>query len=109
MQVVAKADQITDNFLNLGASSAGVYGTKFWPLGVPAEIRVDDRLLHWGSNPFFAKQGEDGEYWPSILEKAFAKLHGNYARTSGGDPARGVSYLTGAPSEVIWKNTQLSE
>ena len=35
-------------------------------------------------------------------------MHGTYARTAGGDPATGVFALTGAPSEVIWKNTQLS-
>jgi hypothetical protein len=51
MQVVAKAGQIPNNFLNLGASNAGVYGTIFYPLGVPAEIRVDDQLLYRGNNP----------------------------------------------------------
>ena len=51
MQVVAKAGQITNNFLNLGASEAGVYGTRFFPLGVPVDMRVDDRLLYRGNNP----------------------------------------------------------
>lgn len=55
MQVVAKAGQITNNFLNLGASQAGVYGTRFYPLGVPVDMRVDDQLLYGGNNPKYAK------------------------------------------------------
>ena len=43
------------------------------------------------------------------MEKAFSKLHGTYARTAGGDPSRGVSYLTGSPSEYIFKRNNLPE
>lgn len=105
MQVVAKAGHIEENFLNRGASNAGIYGTRFYPLGVPVDMMIDDRLFFRGSSsdPLFARKGDSGEYWPALLEKGFAKLHGNYARTAGGDPSRGVSYLNGSPSEYLWK------
>ena len=35
-------------------------------------------------------------------------MHGTYARTAGGDPRTGVFALNGSPSEIMWKNTQLS-
>ena len=36
--------------------------------------------------------------WAVILEKAFAKLHGNYEHLIGGDPREAARALTGAPS-----------
>ena len=35
--------------------------------------------------------------WPAILEKAFAKYHGNYLHTEGGHSSVGVQTLYGAP------------
>ena len=35
--------------------------------------------------------------WPIILEKAFAKYHGNYGHTEGGLSMIGVQTLTGSP------------
>ena len=42
MQVYALAGRIEDNFLNLGSSNAGIYAVKFFPLGVPIHVTVDD-------------------------------------------------------------------
>ena len=36
--------------------------------------------------------------WGAILEKAFAKLHGNYEHLIGGDPREASRSLTGSPS-----------
>ena len=35
--------------------------------------------------------------WAAILEKAWAKITGNYDRTDGGATWEGISLLTGAP------------
>ena len=77
-------------FLNKGKSAAGVYSVQFYALNVPITITVDDYLpvtkLEDGefSTPY-ARIGKDGSIWGAIMEKAFAKFHGNYARIVAGD------------------------
>ena len=36
-----------------------------------------------------------------ILEKAFAKLHGNYDRIIAGSGKEGLRYFTGAPTFIL--------
>ena len=40
-----------------------------------------------------------------VLEKAWAKFHGNYAVVSGGDSRESLSSLTGAPTTLVRHNT----
>lgn len=44
---------------------------------------------------YFAKSGTEGETWVPLLEKAYAKLHGDYASLSGGEASEAVEDLTG--------------
>ena len=80
-------------------SSVGVYGVNFYTLGVPHTIIVDDYLplKKDGGGTIYAKIGEDGAIWGPILEKAWAKYHGNYNHISSGDPAMAIRTITGAP------------
>ena len=80
-------------------------------MNVPITIVVDDYLpLNVdGDDTFFASVGDDGSFWGLIVEKAFAKFHGNYARTESGDPRDGVSTLNGSPSQLFWTNEKTLE
>ncbi|CUI14920.1 calpain-like cysteine peptidase, putative [Bodo saltans] len=61
-------------------------------------ILVDDYLPVVGAKPCFAKCIEDpAELWVSLLEKAYAKLHGSYAAITGGDALQALQDLTGYP------------
>jgi calpain-15 len=98
--------RIESMYLNKTLSRAGVYGIKMYALGCPITIQVDDKLplRKWGSgkNTRYAGVGADNSLWSPLMEKAFAKFHGNYARTVAGDPVAGVSTLNGSPYERAW-------
>jgi hypothetical protein len=58
-----------------------------YALGVPITVMVDDYLpLKSNGRTRYAKVANDGSLWGPIVEKAFAKFHGNYARIVAGDP-----------------------
>ena len=55
-------------------------------MGIPVTVTVDDYILmkKGGSQPYYARVPEDGSLWSVILEKAVAKLYGNYEMIVGG-------------------------
>ena len=92
-----------------------------YALNVPVTIQVDDwlPLRSNGRDAVFAKIPEDGSLWGPIIEKAFAKFHGNYARLDSGWASDGVNTLNGSPSfdidngseslEKIWEGLQTTD
>lgn len=76
--------------------------------GKPYAISVDDNLAFYntsytgtdygGGGPIFAYLSKDNRtIWGAVLEKAYAKLIGNYRKLSGGFLENGIRSLTGAP------------
>jgi hypothetical protein len=56
-------------------------------MGIPVTVTVDDNLLFWysgSSATTYGQPGVDGAVWLPILEKAVAKLYGNYEMMVGG-------------------------
>ena len=93
--------RISDMFVTKDLNAAGIYMVKFYINGIQHPVIVDDYLpCHPDGRPAFATS-RDAELWVCILEKAWAKLHGSYARTEGGLPCFAASHLTGVPSESI--------
>ena len=97
--VAEKPARMEKVFLNNSLSSNGIYGFRFYVLGVPTTITIDDSLPLSGGKTIFAGVGKDGSLWGPLIEKAFAKLQGNYEALAGGDPRNAIQYLTGGPSE----------
>lgn len=54
-----------------------------------------------GKSLYFAKSGATGETWVPLIEKAYAKLHGDYVSLSGGKAMEAVEDLTGYVSTNI--------
>ncbi|KAF7345637.1 Calpain catalytic domain-containing protein [Mycena venus] len=50
---------------------------------------------------YFARSSQEGETWIPLIEKAYAKLHGDYASLSGGEACEAIEDLTGAVSSFI--------
>eukprot|EP00351_Strombidinopsis_sp_SopsisLIS2011_P005040 CAMPEP_0116879800 /NCGR_PEP_ID=MMETSP0463-20121206/11639_1 /TAXON_ID=181622 /ORGANISM="Strombidinopsis sp, Strain SopsisLIS2011" /LENGTH=54 /DNA_ID=CAMNT_0004529561 /DNA_START=649 /DNA_END=813 /DNA_ORIENTATION=- len=46
----------------------------------------------------FADEGYDGAIWGPLLEKAWAKMNGNYEQITGGSLKEAVSFLKNAPA-----------
>ena len=72
---------------------------KFFINGNATPVIVDDYLPCKADGRRAFANSWDDEIWVSILEKAWAKLHGSYARIEGGLPCFASSHLTGVPSE----------
>ncbi|KAJ7648227.1 hypothetical protein DFH06DRAFT_1332463 [Mycena polygramma] len=54
-----------------------------------------------GKSLYFARSGTDGETWVPLIEKAYAKLHGDYSAISGGFSCEAIEDLTGGVSVFI--------
>ncbi|KAG8945068.1 hypothetical protein FRC04_001229 [Tulasnella sp. 424] len=108
----------------------GIYGFIFWRDSGWVDVIIDDylctKLPPWeslsgreqmiyhnsrdkytktarrgGQNLLFARSATDNETWVPLLEKAYAKLHGDFESINGGYTAEGIEDLTGAVSTTI--------
>lgn len=57
---------------------------KLYIRGLPTVVVVDDYIPMYGSSLVFDRMPADGSLWSVILEKAFAKVNGNYENINYG-------------------------
>ena len=88
-------------------NTAGIYAVDLYTLGVPHTVVVDDFMPRSTGDDgvkmenSYANVGKnDQSMWGAILEKAFAKLVGNYMHTAGGQPSGGVRRIVGGAFEL---------
>ena len=76
----------------------GSYKLRFCKGGEWHSVTVDDFFpCYPGKGPIFSKSHGE-ELWVLLIEKAYAKLHGNYYTLRGGWAYEGMMDLTGAPT-----------
>lgn len=97
------ADQpelIKNVILSPSENSIGIYGFKFYILGKPWVVSIDDYISIYTSLsvPIFAQQDKSQlNFWGPLMEKAWAKIKGSYDMAEGGFSETGLRALTGAP------------
>ncbi|KFO23311.1 Calpain-13 [Fukomys damarensis] len=75
---------------------AGIFHFRFWQCGQWVEVVIDDRLPVVGEECLFVKPcNGNQEFWPCLLEKAYAKLRGSYSHLHYGYLPDALVDLTG--------------
>lgn len=101
MSAIAKYPDIMQNlFMTKDFNSHGIYAVRLYVRGKPWLITVDDHFLfHVKLNNlrFATYNVMDGSLWAPILEKAIAKVKGNYYQLIAGIDGNALRTLTGAP------------
>jgi hypothetical protein len=94
-------DLVRATIINPELNNRGIYNIRFFIRGKPWVITIDDNLLFHKADPVslvFAKQSKDNNaIWAALLEKAWAKMRGNYLMAEDGMAANGIRALTGVP------------
>ncbi|TKC39256.1 hypothetical protein EI555_013435 [Monodon monoceros] len=68
----------------------GIFHFPFWQCGQWVEVVIDDHLPVLNNEYFFVNPYNKQEFWPSLLEKAYAKFHGSYVNLHHGYLPDGV-------------------
>ena len=85
-------------FITKDVNSKGFYRVKICKNGEWVTVAVDDYFpCHPEGGPMFSR-AHCNELWVLILEKAYAKLHGNYFMLRGGFANEALIDLTGCPT-----------
>uniref|UniRef100_A0A8C5N4V6 Uncharacterized protein n=1 Tax=Leptobrachium leishanense TaxID=445787 RepID=A0A8C5N4V6_9ANUR len=74
---------------------AGIFHFRFWSFGDWWDVVVDDRLPFINGKYLSVQPSTVNEFWPCLLEKAYAKFLGSYQNLHFGVPAEAFLNLTG--------------
>uniref|UniRef100_A0A671S5I7 Si:ch211-202f3.3 n=1 Tax=Sinocyclocheilus anshuiensis TaxID=1608454 RepID=A0A671S5I7_9TELE len=73
----------------------GLFHFRFWRFGKWYDVVIDDKLPIIGCQLVFVKSKTLNEFWPALLEKAYAKVCGSYADMHSGRVSEALLDFTG--------------
>ena len=91
-------------FLTQTYNKAGIFALKVFIRGKETTVVVDDFLPYYGAtgNDLLFDSVNQGEgIWAAVLEKAWAKVNGNYENINYGWQVESFYALTGAPGKQL--------
>ncbi|KAI4317449.1 hypothetical protein L6164_025316 [Bauhinia variegata] len=100
--VLTEVSRISEVIITPGYNEEGIYTVRFCVQGEWVPVVVDDWIpCESLGKPAFATSKKGNELWVSLLEKAYAKLHGSYEALEGGLVQDALVDLTGGAGEEI--------
>lgn len=101
-------ERVKARFYTKHVNPVGIYLISLYINGYETPVIIDDYLPVRHNRPSFARSRE-GELWVILLEKAWAKVHGSYARTESGLPSFAATHCLGVPTFLWMHDSDLDE
>lgn len=89
--------RVRNIFIERKRNEWGLFGVNFYKNGTKHEVIVDDHIPTKDDEPCFSWT-KGNELWVVILEKAWAKVNGDYCKIIGGQSHETFRDITGAPA-----------
>lgn len=100
--VLTEVSRISEVIITPEYNEEGIYTVRFCIQGEWVPVVVDDWIpCESPGKPAFATSKKGNELWVSVLEKAYAKIHGSYEALEGGLVQDALVDLTGGAGEEI--------
>ncbi|KAF7345588.1 Calpain catalytic domain-containing protein [Mycena venus] len=114
LSTMTTSDGLIEKFCVARDEKVGVYGYLYTSIPKFEELTPAEQSLYHRDKNFynssarkgtkslyFSRSSTENETWVPLIEKAYAKLHGDYASISGGFSCEAIEDLTGGVSTFI--------